>query len=260
MPPSNHTFPPLKSHRPAQYYEVDRSTLDKLIWCTTSAAEQHKCQNFTVALERDRTFFDDNFFNVSCVQADNTAGCIVRIDRELAHMTSLDAGDVFTAGRFNSLVPIMQETFEGGFKNYYAVAVVKAGSMPEVTSLRHLRDRRACFSEVGSQGGWTIPIHTLQQEGGMQITDCNNHVKTAISFFGPSCAVNSLDNQYNPIGDNPDKLCELCVGKLPGGKCTAADPYAGYEGAFRCLLEAGEVAFLKHSTVPEMLETKEFSK
>lgn len=191
--------------------------------------------------------------------ADNTAECIVRIDRELAHMTSLDAGDVFTAGRFNSLVPIMQETFDGGFKNYYAVAVVKAGSMPEVTSLRHLRDRRACFSEVGSQGGWTIPIHTLQQEGGMQITDCNNHVKTAISFFGPSCAVNSLDNKYNPIGDNPDKLCELCVGKLPGGKCTAADPYAGYEGAFRCLLEAGEVAFLKHSTVPEMLETKEFS-
>lgn len=94
----------------------------------------------------------------------------------------------------------------------------------------------------------------------MAITDCNNHVKTAISFFGKSCAVNSLVNKYNPIGDNSDKLCALCVGKVPGGKCTPTDPYAGFEGAFRCLLEAGDIAFLKHTTVAEMVDTKEFSK
>lgn len=39
----------------------------------------------------------------------------------------------------------------------------------------------------------------------MEIVDCNNHIKTAINFFGPSCAVNSLINRYNPIGDNSDK-------------------------------------------------------
>lgn len=94
----------------------------------------------------------------------------------------------------------------------------------------------------------------------MEIVDCNNHVKTAINFFGPSCAVNSLINKYNPIGDNSDKLCSLCIGKIPGGKCTARDPYAGFEGAFRCLLEAGDVAFLKHTTVNEMVASKEFSK
>lgn len=94
----------------------------------------------------------------------------------------------------------------------------------------------------------------------MEITDCNNHVKTAISFFGKSCAVNSLVNKYNPIGDNSDKLCSLCIGKVPGGKCTPTDPYAGFEGAFRCLLEAGDIAFLKHTTVNEMIESKQFSK
>lgn len=94
----------------------------------------------------------------------------------------------------------------------------------------------------------------------MEITDCNNHVKTASNFFGPSCAVNCLANKHNPIGDNSDKLCHLCTGKVPGGKCSTSDPYAGFEGAFRCLLEAGEVAFLKHTTVNEMVESNEFSK
>jgi len=96
------------------------------------------------------------------------------------------------------------------------------------------------------------------KEGNMEIVDCNNHVKNAIEFFGKSCAVNSLINKYNPIGDNKDKLCQLCIGKVPGGRCTATDPYVGFEGAFRCLMEAGEVAFLKHTTVQEMIDSKLF--
>lgn len=135
--------------------------MDKLVWCTTSVAEQYKCQNFTVALERDRAIFDDQYLNVTCYQALNTEECIQRIDAEKAHMMSLDAGEVFMAGRYNSLVPIMQESFEGGFTNYYAVAVVKTGTLPDVTSIRHLRGKQACFSEVGSQAGWTIPNYVV---------------------------------------------------------------------------------------------------
>lgn len=55
------------------------------------------------------------------------------------------------------------------------------------------------------------------------------------------------------------RLCALCTGKIPIGRCTAGDPYYGYDGAFRCLMEAGEVAFLRHSTVNEMLQTTEYS-
>lgn len=43
------------------------------------------------------------------------------------------------------------------------------------------------------------------QNGGLKIKDCNNHVKSAIEFFGESCAPNSLKDIYNPIGDNSDK-------------------------------------------------------
>lgn len=42
---------------------------------------------------------------------------------------------------------------------------------------------------------------------------------------------------------------------MPGGRCTMLDPYAGYEGAFRCLVEVGEIAFLQHTTVDEMTLT-----
>lgn len=144
-----------------QYYETKASKLDQLIWCTVSVAEYSKCMNFTVALERDRALLDDLYFNVSCYQALNSEECIQRIDAEKAHMMSLDAGEVFMAGRYNSLVPIMQEAFEGGFSNYHAVAVVKVGTLPDVTSIRDLRGKKACFSEVGSQAGWTIPMYIV---------------------------------------------------------------------------------------------------
>lgn len=88
----------------------------------------------------------------------------------------------------------------------------------------------------------------------MPIIDCNNHVKSAINYFGPSCAVNSLIDKYNPIGDNSDKLCQICGGEAAGEKCTPNDPYYGYEGAFKCLVEKGEIAFLKHSTINEVLK------
>uniref|UniRef100_A0A7G3B3U2 Putative transferrin 2 n=1 Tax=Lutzomyia longipalpis TaxID=7200 RepID=A0A7G3B3U2_LUTLO len=243
----------------AQYHNFyDEHKTEKLTWCTMNREEQWKCKNFTVALERDRALFEDDFFNVSCYQAFDKDECIIMIDQEKAHITSLDPGEVFQAGRYNSLVPILQETYEGGFKNYYAVAVIKSGTMSDVYSIRDLRGKQACFAGVGSQAGWTIPIHRLLKDGFMEIVDCNNHVKSAINFFGKSCAVNSLVNKNNPIGDNSDKLCNLCTGVVPGGKCTAQDPYAGFEGAFRCLLEVGDVAFLKHTTVKEMVSSKEF--
>ena len=66
----------------------------------------------------------------------------------------------------------------------------------------------------------------------MDIVDCNNHVKSAGQFFGPSCAVDSLSNIYNPLGDNSGDLCQLCASKVLGQMCTAHDPYAGYQVYF----------------------------
>ncbi|CAG9831580.1 unnamed protein product [Diabrotica balteata] len=231
---------------------------DKIVWCTITPEELQKCRNFSMANERDQILVGYKTIKIECVQASNKKECMEWLDEEKATMTTLDAGAVFAGGRYHSLVPIAQEVLEGGFNYYYAVAVIKTGTLSYVNSLRQLRGIKACFAGVETFAGWILPINTLLNEGGMDIIDCNNHVKSAINYFGPSCAVNCLTDQYNPIGDNSDKLCQLCVGKIPGGRCTDSDPYAGYEGAFRCLLEAGEVAFMKHNTIPELLNGLEF--
>ncbi|XP_076644544.1 transferrin 2 [Halictus rubicundus] len=222
-------------------------------WCTISDSEQDKCNAFSRAVDRDISYFDRNYISLQCKQATSKEECVAMLDHENAQITTLDPGEIFIAGRYHSLIPIMQEIYETGLNYQHAVAVIKKGSLPDVQSLHHLRGKKACFAGLGMLAGWVIPIHILMKYGGLEIIDCNNHVKSAITFFGPSCAVNSLIDKYNPLGDNSDQLCKLCIGKIPGDRCTSADPYAGYNGAFKCLIEAGEIAFLVHSTVDEMI-------
>lgn len=94
------------------------------------------------------------------------------------------------------------------------------------------------------------------KDGGMEVIDCNNHVKSAIEFFGPSCAVNALSDKYNPLGENSHQLCAICKSDTPGVKCTSNDPYAGYQGALSCLFERGDIAFVKHSSVLEYFSSR----
>lgn len=154
-------FSPTQNFVTGQYHNFETVVSNKIVWCTVRLEETYKCQNLTVALERDRAIFQENFFNVTCHQAFNEEECIQLLDSDKANIMTLDAGEVFVAGRHNSLIPLMQEAYEGGFNFYYAVAVVKKGSIPEVASLRELRGKKACFSGVGSQAGWTIPIYTV---------------------------------------------------------------------------------------------------
>ncbi|XP_058796185.1 transferrin 2 [Phymastichus coffea] len=235
------------------------------VWCTVSEGEQKKCEDFAEAVDREISKFRNNYISIKCLQAFNKDECMSLLDHEKAHLTTLDAGEVFVGGMYHSLVPIMQEildtnnngnTGNAGVNYQYAVAVVKKNSMSEVIHISHLRGKKACFAGVGMLAGWVTSIHHLMKDGGMEIIDCNNHVKSTTAFFGPSCAVNSLVNKYNPLGDNSDHLCKLCIGKIPGGRCTNSDPYSGYEGAFRCLVEAGEIAFLVHTTVEEMTNNR----
>lgn len=105
---------------------------------------------------------------------------------------------------------------------YYSVALIKKNTLRDVYNIGHLKGKKACFAGVGTQAGWNIPINTVNinclfkvfwnilitliyfqliSKKFMEIIDCNNHVKSAINFFGPSCAVNALLDKYNPMGN-----------------------------------------------------------
>lgn len=129
------------------------------VWCTVSEIEQKKCELFSQAIDTEITRFGNNYISIKCLQAFNKDECMALLDQEKAHLTTLDAGEVFVGGRYHSLVPIMQEILDTGVNYQYAVAVVKKNSLPEVTNIRHLRGKKACFAGVGLLAGWVTPIY-----------------------------------------------------------------------------------------------------
>lgn len=134
-----------------------------LTWCTVSEGEQNKCEAFSRAVDREIGSFGINYFSMHCKHAFNKEECMAMLDREIAQITTLDAGEVFIAGRYHSLIPIMQEVYQSGVNYQYAVAVIKKGSLSDVQSLHNLRGKKACFAGVGTLSGWVIPINTVSK-------------------------------------------------------------------------------------------------
>uniref|UniRef100_A0A7N8XR34 Serotransferrin n=1 Tax=Mastacembelus armatus TaxID=205130 RepID=A0A7N8XR34_9TELE len=122
---------------------------------------------------------------------------------------------------------------------YLAVAVAKKGTL---FGFKDLRGKKSCHTGLGKSAGWNIPIGTLVSMGIIQWGGIEDKpVEEAVSkFFQASCA---------PGATRGSKLCELCKGDCSRSH---AEPYYDYDGAFQCLVEgAGDVAFVKHLTVPE---------
>ncbi|XP_051873881.1 serotransferrin-A-like [Pristis pectinata] len=210
----------------------------KIRWCTIGDAEKAKCDNWASA--------------VDCVSGDNAEDCIKQIMFGDADAVTLDGGQIYLAEKCG-LVAVMSEYYNkknhapcknvasaGSPPSYFAVAVVKD---PKLTWGK-LKGKKSCHTAVGRTAGWNVPIGTLVRERKINACDIYNS-----TFFSASCAPGA--EKINP------KLCSLCIGmkdKLDvENKCVANsnERYFSYSGAFRCLVEAGDVAFVKHTTVPE---------
>ncbi|XP_075877481.1 transferrin-a [Nelusetta ayraudi] len=209
---------------------VFAAPLDNVRWCVISLAEHQKCQDIAGAGH-----------NIACVQKDNSHDCIIAIRAGEADAITLDGGDIYTAGLSNyNLHPIIAEDYGKTSETcYYAVAVAKRGT---AFGIRDLAGKRSCHTGLGKSAGWNIPIGTLLSMqlirwGGVEDESIENAVA---NFFSASCV---------PGATRGTKLCELCQ-----GDCSKShnEPFYGYDGAFQCLAqEVGEVAFVKHLTVPE---------
>ncbi|XP_005406866.1 PREDICTED: serotransferrin [Chinchilla lanigera] len=192
-----------------------------LKWCALSHHERLKCDEWSVS----------SGGKIECESAETTEDCIAKIMSGEADAMSLDGGYVYIASQCG-LVPVMAENYESSGctapeKGYFGVAVVKK-SDPDI-NWNNLEGKKSCHTAVDRTAGWNIPMGLLYN----RINHCRFD-----EFFKQGCAPGSLKNS---------SLCELCIGP---SVCAAnnKETYYGYTGAFRCLVEKGDVAFVKHQT------------
>ncbi|KAK2090337.1 hypothetical protein P7K49_031593 [Saguinus oedipus] len=199
-------------------------------WCAVSHHERLKCDEWSV----------NSVGKIECESAETTEDCIAKIMNGEADAMSLDGGFVYIAGKCG-LVPVLAENYntkngdcEGtAEEGYFAVAVVKKSTADLTWDT--LKGKKSCHTAVGRTAGWNIPMGLLYNK--------INHCRFD-EFFSEGCAPGSAKNS---------SFCKLCMGTGPN-KCepNSKEGYYGYTGAFRCLVEKGDVAFVKHQTVTQI--------
>lgn len=216
---------------------------ERVSWCTISWLERKKCLDWARAIEDVNIQFEgaEPFkLNLDCAEGAGKDHCMSMIDDERADMILLDPGEIGVAGRYHSLTPIMVEKYGSGSRlehlGHYSVAVVRKRSSANIQNLSDLFGKRACFSGVSHMASWTLPLASLIDLPRFEIADCNNLVRSASYFFGNSCAPNALINKFNPTGDNPQKMSELCE-RQNARVGSQAEPYTGAFSALKCLAE-----------------------
>lgn len=207
----------------------------RVTWCAVGQQERAKCDQWSAV----------SGGALACATEATPEDCIAAITKGEADAMSLDGGFAYIAGHCG-LVPVLGENYlsthgtgrlgskcvNAPLEGYYVVAVVKKSDVG--TSWNSLRGKKSCHTAVGTSAGWTVPMGLIYNQTG----SCNFD-----AFFSRSCAP----------GSNPDsRLCALCAGgNSPAHMCAANshEAYHGSSGALRCLVEKGDVAFLKYPIV-----------
>ncbi|XP_078522610.1 melanotransferrin [Lissotriton helveticus] len=223
---------------------------NSLRWCTLSTAEIWKCSEMATQFKKMNITP-----SIQCVSAQSTEACMKLIKAKEVDVVTLGGQDIYLAGKQYGLVPAAGENYPetDNSSSYYAVAVVKKNSQ-NASTINDLRGKKSCHTGYGRTAGWRIPIGALIKRGMIRPTDCSdsNIAKAVGEFFPASCVPGANLEGFAP------QLCSLCQGKGPDRCATSAsEPYFGYSGAFRCLVDGtGEVAFVKHSTVLDNTDGK----
>ena len=190
-----------------------------------------------------------------CVVGETAETCMRMLYEGKAHLTSLDGGDAYRAHHAYGLVPLVREVGDiGGKGTSYGVAVVNADFCEDDVTLDDLEGMRSCHTGYRKMAGWRIPIGVLYTQveafnGTGRRGNVEDDAELVADFFETTCAPRISGNGPRNTKDGSGKLWDnLCSGCK--GNCLTNDQYYDDNGAFRCLMEeAGDVAFVKHSTV-----------
>uniref|UniRef100_A0A9J8BF87 Serotransferrin n=2 Tax=Cyprinus carpio TaxID=7962 RepID=A0A9J8BF87_CYPCA len=214
-------------------------------WCTISPAEESKCkemaQAFTKAAIRPA---------LQCVLSSSKAECAQKLTKNEVDAFSASAKEIYDIGKQASFkIAAGESGADGKGITYYGVAVVKRTNT--AININNLKGKKSCHTGKHRTAGWNIPLGYLIDSGMMSAMGCKISQGVA-DFFNASCIPGAKDD--------PASLCQLCVGDGTGKhKCdeSTSEQYYAYNGAFRCLVEnAGDVAFVKHTTVSENTDGK----
>ncbi|XP_072027550.1 melanotransferrin-like [Amphiura filiformis] len=226
---------------------INKCPSNTLRWCVISDQELDKCRAMSAAFKVKGLTPE-----ISCFREMDHDGCMKSIYDDEADVVTLDGGDIFQAGTRYQLRPVLAEYYqEQSDASYWAVAVVKSSSS---FTINDLKGKKSCHTGIMKSSGWVVPIGHLIDRGDISVEGCDVAVAVG-NFFSASCVPGAQSPAYDLTNSNPDNLCQLCTG-TNDNKCVrnANEPYYGYDGAFRCLVEgAGDVAFVKHTTVSSTL-------
>ncbi|XP_019510122.1 PREDICTED: serotransferrin-like [Hipposideros armiger] len=214
--------------------DTAKDVCKKVKWCAIGHHERAKCDEWSV----------NSKGIIECETAESTEDCIAKIMKGEADAMSLDGGFIYIAGKCG-LVPVLAENYKidpdctnTPEKGYFAVAVAKKSN--EDINWNSLMGKKSCHTGVDRTAGWNIPMGLLYN----RINHCQFD-----KIFSEGCA---------PGYDRSSSLCALCAGSAsgPGKECEPNnhERYYGYTGAFRCLVEKGDVAFVKDQTVIQNTE------
>ncbi|GLH05113.1 Transferrin [Gryllus bimaculatus] len=228
--------------------------------CVRSQAELAKCRSLAAA-----AFSRDVRPEFGCeLREGGPHACLAAIRDGHADIIAVDGGEAHVARTEYNLRPVLTELYGEHQGLYYAVAVVKKSS--SMRTLTDLRGKKSCHTGYGRTAGWNVPVYALLRAGLLPSGTCPYAKAVGEFFSGGSCVPGALSSENNPAGLNPQRLCDLCAGDLdaagganPATKCnsTPHESFYGYAGAFRCLASgAGDVAFVKHATVPDNTDGK----
>nr|UZF13196.1 saxiphilin [Phyllobates terribilis] len=214
-------------------------------WCPQNKNEKKKCDDWSSV----------SGGAIKCTEPSSALECIEMILKGEAEAVNLDAEHAYTALKCgllpsveeyrnkDDLIPCQVPGAEySEFGGNRIVALVK--KTDKDITWNDIQGKKSCHTHVGDMIGWNIPIYLIYKK----TKNCDIG-----SFFSQSCAPGST------IDSN---LCKLCIGDPQNPeantKCSLSDKeaYYGNEGAIRCLVEKGDVAFVPHTAVYENTDGK----
>ena len=226
-----------------------------LTWCVTSTEEKAACDALVGSAE---------------MQAQISATCVIKTDCEAEMLkggidiwSNVDGGSIYEVNLQAGVSIVAGEAYSfSNAVNYYATAVVRASDCTsgKITHLKDLKGKRSCHTGYGKSAGWKTPISKLVANDLMDVVvsddkDYPNDMASAAEFFDSTCAPMKTNAMATKNKNTLVKNCHSNGCRGDTDACTGSDAYYGYDGAFRCLAEGrGDVAFVKHVTVPRNTE------